>query len=243
MRVGIHTGKIVAGIIGSKVVRYDIFGEGVLIAKKMEQWGVPGKICISEDTKKVLATQTDIISEYQIDHHKQVYLAAIEKTIKSFTIDRKIPESVDSAMLDSNSYNSMSGASEKNDNINDLSKNKVETSGDNGSVQNINMQFNKRSPNLQAQDVGRGEKTEKQDLRKLKVKPSKTAAASQVQGELKKADKQVVQQPSPATGTNENERSMKESERSEQHKVNKNTSKYLDDTGSSKNNIASGEDL
>jgi hypothetical protein len=36
---------------------------------------------------------------------------------------------------------------------------------------------------------------------------------------------------------------MKESERSEQHKVNKNTSKHLDDTGSSKNNIGSGEDL
>ena len=140
----------------------------------------------------MLATQTDIISEYQIDHHKQVHLAAIEKTIKSFTIDRKIPESVDSAMLDSNSYHSMSGASEKNDNIN-VSKNKVETSEDNGSVQNINVQLNKRSPNLQAQDVGRGEKTEKQDLRKLKAKPSKTAAASQLQGELKKADKQVVQ--------------------------------------------------
>ena len=29
MRVGIHTGQVVAGIIGSKVVRYDIFGEGV----------------------------------------------------------------------------------------------------------------------------------------------------------------------------------------------------------------------
>lgn len=29
MRCGIHTGKIVAGIIGSKLVRYDIFGEGV----------------------------------------------------------------------------------------------------------------------------------------------------------------------------------------------------------------------
>ena len=55
MRIGIHTGKIVAGIIGSKVVRYDIFGEGVLMAKKIEHWGESGKICISEETKKVLA--------------------------------------------------------------------------------------------------------------------------------------------------------------------------------------------
>jgi len=51
MRIGIHTGKVVAGIIGSKVVRYDIFGNGVLIANKMESNGIPGKVCISEDTK------------------------------------------------------------------------------------------------------------------------------------------------------------------------------------------------
>lgn len=54
MRIGIHTGKVVAGIIGSKVVRYDIFGEGVLIANKMESNGIPGKVCVSEDTRKIL---------------------------------------------------------------------------------------------------------------------------------------------------------------------------------------------
>lgn len=36
LRIGIHTGKVIAGIIGSKVVRYDIFGEGVLITNKIE---------------------------------------------------------------------------------------------------------------------------------------------------------------------------------------------------------------
>ena len=40
MRIGIHTGNIVGGIIGSKVVRYDIFGNNVLIANKMESNGV-----------------------------------------------------------------------------------------------------------------------------------------------------------------------------------------------------------
>jgi len=55
MRIGIHTGKVTAGIIGSKVVRYDIFGSGVLIANKMESNGEPGKVCISEDTRKIIA--------------------------------------------------------------------------------------------------------------------------------------------------------------------------------------------
>jgi len=54
MRIGIHTGKVVAGIIGSKVVRYDIFGEGVLIANKMESNGLPGQVCVSEETRKLL---------------------------------------------------------------------------------------------------------------------------------------------------------------------------------------------
>ena len=47
MRIGIHTGRVIAGIIGSKVVRYDIFGEGDLIANKMESNGIPGRVCIS----------------------------------------------------------------------------------------------------------------------------------------------------------------------------------------------------
>ena len=35
MRVGIHTGKIVGGLIGTKVVRYDIFGPDVVLANKI----------------------------------------------------------------------------------------------------------------------------------------------------------------------------------------------------------------
>lgn len=55
MRIGVHTGRVVAGIIGSKVVRYDIFGSGVLIANKMESNGIPGKVCISEDTRSLIS--------------------------------------------------------------------------------------------------------------------------------------------------------------------------------------------
>ena len=38
MKIGIHTGKVVAGIIGSKVVRNDIFGQGVLFANDGVKW-------------------------------------------------------------------------------------------------------------------------------------------------------------------------------------------------------------
>lgn len=33
LKVGLHTGKITGGIIGSKIVRYDVFGQDVQITK------------------------------------------------------------------------------------------------------------------------------------------------------------------------------------------------------------------
>jgi class 3 adenylate cyclase len=36
MRIGIHTGKIIGGIIGTEIVRYDIYGRDVMIANKFE---------------------------------------------------------------------------------------------------------------------------------------------------------------------------------------------------------------
>ena len=54
MRIGIHTGKIVGGLIGTKVVRYDVFGPDVLIANKVGSNGIAGAICISEGTYRLV---------------------------------------------------------------------------------------------------------------------------------------------------------------------------------------------
>lgn len=51
MRIGIHTGNIIGGIIGTDIVRYDIYGSDVLIANKFEEYGVPSQIHISDSTK------------------------------------------------------------------------------------------------------------------------------------------------------------------------------------------------
>ena len=50
IRVGIHTGPVVAGIVGSKKFAYDIWGDTVNTASRMESSGEPGKINISGDT-------------------------------------------------------------------------------------------------------------------------------------------------------------------------------------------------
>lgn len=50
IRIGIHTGTVVAGIVGIKKFAYDIWGDAVNIASRMESSGEAGKINISETT-------------------------------------------------------------------------------------------------------------------------------------------------------------------------------------------------
>jgi phospholipid-transporting ATPase len=54
MRIGIHKGNIIAGITGSTIVRYDIYGPDVYIANKMESYGIPGTIHISDAVESII---------------------------------------------------------------------------------------------------------------------------------------------------------------------------------------------
>ncbi|RLD64656.1 MAG: hypothetical protein DRJ01_00175 [Bacteroidetes bacterium] len=50
LRVGIHTGSVIAGVVGKKKFVYDIWGDTVNIASRMESAGEVGKVNISETT-------------------------------------------------------------------------------------------------------------------------------------------------------------------------------------------------
>ena len=50
LRVGIHTGEVIAGVIGTKRIAYDIWGNSVNVAARMEQSGEVGKVNVSGKT-------------------------------------------------------------------------------------------------------------------------------------------------------------------------------------------------
>ncbi len=59
IRIGLHTGPVVAGIVGSKKFAYDIWGDTVNTASRMESSGEAGKINISGDTYSFINTFFD----------------------------------------------------------------------------------------------------------------------------------------------------------------------------------------
>lgn len=59
MRIGINTGTVVAGIVGYKKFQYDIWGDAVNTASRMESYGEPGKVNISKETYELIKDDTD----------------------------------------------------------------------------------------------------------------------------------------------------------------------------------------
>jgi adenylate cyclase len=61
LRVGIHLGSATAGIIGDVRFSYDVWGDAVNVASRMESHGVPGRIHVSEDFR--MATHESFLFE------------------------------------------------------------------------------------------------------------------------------------------------------------------------------------
>jgi adenylate cyclase len=55
IRIGIHTGPVVAGVLGLRKFTYDLWGDTVNLASRMESHGVPGQIQVTESVRQRLA--------------------------------------------------------------------------------------------------------------------------------------------------------------------------------------------
>jgi class 3 adenylate cyclase len=54
LRIGIHTGHAIAGVIGTKKFIYDLWGDTVNVASRMESYGIAGCIQVTEATYQLL---------------------------------------------------------------------------------------------------------------------------------------------------------------------------------------------
>ena len=67
LRIGIHTGEVVAGVVGKNKFAYDIWGDAVNTASRMESSGIPGQVNISGTTYEFIKDQ------FICTHRGQVY--------------------------------------------------------------------------------------------------------------------------------------------------------------------------
>lgn len=54
LRIGIHTGEVVAGVIGTRRFAYDLWGDAVNTAARMESHGLPGEVHVSDAVRRRL---------------------------------------------------------------------------------------------------------------------------------------------------------------------------------------------
>ena len=71
IRIGLHTGGVIAGVVGKQKFTYDIWGDAVNVAALMETHAEPGQIAVSESTFSRVHDQFDTVFRDEIDTAKK----------------------------------------------------------------------------------------------------------------------------------------------------------------------------
>ena len=94
VRIGVHTGPVVAGVVGKKKYAYDIWGSTVNIASRMESNGVPGRVNISAYTYEIIKHRFDC------SHRGKIYAKNLGELDMYFIESEKITGDSKTALID-----------------------------------------------------------------------------------------------------------------------------------------------
>ena len=86
LRIGIHTGPVVAGVVGKKKYAYDIWGSTVNIASRMESGGETGQVNISSAVYEIIK------EKYACTYRGKVYAKNVGEIDMYFVGEEIIPQ-------------------------------------------------------------------------------------------------------------------------------------------------------
>ncbi|GBN02686.1 Adenylate cyclase type 3 [Araneus ventricosus] len=120
MRVGVHTGAILAGVMGQRQWQFDVYSRDVVLANKMESAGMPGRVHISEKTLSFLKGEFEVVPGDGMSREEALRQAGLEtyfitKVLKPYpmgTLDEKTEQNGRSGKDDETSK--LTGNGEKN---------------------------------------------------------------------------------------------------------------------------------
>ncbi|XP_011860163.1 PREDICTED: adenylate cyclase type 2-like isoform X3 [Vollenhovia emeryi] len=104
MRIGVHSGNIISGILGTNKWQYDVWSRDVVIANKMEQTGEPGKVHVTQQTLDLVnASDYNYIPVERLDDE-----VLRKYGIRSYLITPSLPETPMSSPTRENSLKAIS---------------------------------------------------------------------------------------------------------------------------------------
>ena len=90
IRIGINTGPVVAGVVGTKKFAYDIWGDTVNVASRMETMSEPGKINIGENTYELVkeSFECEYRGEIAVKNRSAIKMYFIKSNIQEAYISK-----------------------------------------------------------------------------------------------------------------------------------------------------------